>query len=123
MAKERTFVASADICGYSFATEIQNSPKVILVAKALKRSHGRSSNASIKSDDSWWVFHSAKGDNIQWCSVFRKLFIKPMRKMKMTDDELFHNVLTELVFLTTFTAELRTQFNCWSSVLLARFSL
>jgi len=31
---EGTFVASADICGYSFATEIQNSPKVILVAKA-----------------------------------------------------------------------------------------
>ena len=28
---ERTFIAPADICGYSFANEIQNSVKVILV--------------------------------------------------------------------------------------------
>jgi len=28
---ERTFIALADICGYSFASEIQNSAEVILV--------------------------------------------------------------------------------------------
>jgi len=40
-----------------------------------------------------------KDDNIQLCCVFGKAFIKPLRKiMKMTVDELFHNVLTELVF-------------------------
>jgi len=44
-----------------------------------------------------------KGDNIQWCSVFRKLFINPLRKMKMTDYQLFQNVLTELVFFEIVT--------------------
>jgi len=46
----------------------------------------RSSNASIKFDDRWWVFDTVKGDNIQWWScVFEKVFIKPLRKIrKMT---------------------------------------
>ena len=40
-----------------------------------------------------------KGDNIHRCCVFGKVFIKPLRNiMKMADDGLFHNVLTELVF-------------------------
>jgi len=52
---ERTFIVAADICGYSFATEIQNSAKVLLVSKAIfkPRSLDWSSNASIKSDDRW----------------------------------------------------------------------
>ena len=45
-----------------------------------------------------------KGDNIQLCCVFGKVFIKPLRKiMKMTVDELFHNVFTELVFFEKVT--------------------
>jgi len=28
---ERTFIAPGDICGYSFASEIQNSDKALLV--------------------------------------------------------------------------------------------
>jgi len=83
-----------------FATEIQNLAKVLLVSKAIfkPRSLDRSSNASIKSDDRWWVFDIVKDDNVQWCCVFGKVFIKPLRKiMKMTNDGLFHDVLTELV--------------------------
>jgi len=48
-----TFIAAADISGYSVATEIQNSAKVLLVSKAIckLRSLDRSPNVSIKSDD------------------------------------------------------------------------
>jgi len=74
---ERTFVSSTDICGYSFATEIQNSTNVILVSKAIFKpwSLDRSPNAPFKSDDRWWVLDTVKCAIISSGVVFSRKYL------------------------------------------------